>query len=166
MQEDWPQAIDAIEHARAIAGERSAAADSEGWQLTILGEAHASLGDGQRGVELCREAVSLLRGREQSTELVADVTLARVLLASQGLTARDEIEAALTRADELVEALGAAGVEPTIHVQRAELARQDGDDHTRELELREAYRLFTAIGATGHADRLAGTLADVTLDTA
>ncbi len=166
MQEDWPQAIDAIEHARAIAGERSAAADSEGWQLTILGEAHASLGDGQRGVELCREAVSLLRGREQSTELVADVTLARVLLASQGLTARDEIEAALTRADELVEALGAAGVEPTIHVQRAELARQDGDDHTRELELREAYRLFTAIGATGHADRLAGSLADVTLGTA
>ena len=166
MQEDWPQAIEAIEHAREIAGDRSAAADSEGFQLLTLGEAHANLGDAHRGVELCRQAVSLLRGREQATEVMAHLTLARVLLVSQGIAARDEIEVALARAEELVEALGAAAVRPLIHIQRAELAHQAGDDHTRELELREAHRVSTEIGATGHAERLATMLGDVTLGTA
>ena len=34
-----------------------------------------------------------------------------------------------------------------------------GDEEERQQELREAHRLFTAIGATGHAERLAGELA-------
>jgi hypothetical protein len=33
------------------------------------------------------------------------------------------------------------------------------DDEGRERELREAHRLFTEIGASGHAERLAGELA-------
>jgi tetratricopeptide (TPR) repeat protein len=159
MQEDWEQAVDAIEHAQAISRERRAAADAEGWYFAILGEAHLNLGDARRAVELCREAVALFASREQSTELVANVTLARVLLAAQGLAARVEIEAALTRADELLQANGAAGAEPTIHVERAELARQKGDAAEYERELREAHRLFTQIGATGHAERLAGPVA-------
>jgi hypothetical protein len=40
-------------------------------------------------------------------------------------------------------------------VKGAELARQSGDEATHERELRETYRLFTAMGATGHAERLA-----------
>ena len=32
------------------------------------------------------------------------------------------------------------------------------DDATRERELREAHRLFTEIGATGHAERIAKEL--------
>ena len=46
-----------------------------------------------------------------------------------------------------------------IHVELAELARQNGDEAERERELSEAHRLFTQIGATGHAERLAGRLA-------
>ena len=41
----------------------------------------------------------------------------------------------------------------------AELARQSGDEEGHERELREAHRLFTEIGASGHAERLAGELA-------
>ena len=47
---------------------------------------------------------------------------------------------------------------PQVHEERAELARLRGDDATRERELREAHRLYTEMGATGHAERLAQKL--------
>ena len=87
------------------------------------------------------------------------MSLARTLLASAGLTAREEIESALARARELTPPLGEVSIEPMIHVELAELARQNGDEQERERELREAHRLFTDIGATGHAERLAEELA-------
>src|SRR3954451_396032 len=158
MQEDWQQALDAIDRADAISTERRAAADSDGWGLMIRGQAHLGLGDPQRAVELCREGVALLRRREQVTELIANIVLARVLLAAQGLMAREEIEAALARAEELVRTKGALGFEPMIHVERAELARQNGDEDESTRELHEAHRLFTQIGAGGHAEKLAAML--------
>jgi len=42
---------------------------------------------------------------------------------------------------------GAKGYEPFLHVECAELARLTGDQSTRQLELREAHRLFTEVGA-------------------
>jgi hypothetical protein len=39
-----------------------------------------------------------------------------------------------------------------------ELAHLIGDDASRERELREAHRLYTEMGATGHAERLAREL--------
>ena len=74
--------------------------------------------------------------------------------APAGPAARAEIEAALARALELARDTGAKAFEPLVHVELAELARQSGDEEGRERELREAHRLFTEIGATGHAERL------------
>jgi hypothetical protein len=54
---------------------------------------------------------------------------------------------------------GARAYEPLVHVELAELARQSGDQEEHQRELREAHRLFTEIGASGHAERLAGELA-------
>jgi hypothetical protein len=48
--------------------------------------------------------------------------------------------------------------EPIIHVQLPALARQSGEEE-RQRKLREAHRLFTELGATGHAERLADELA-------
>ena len=70
-----------------------------------------------------------------------------------------EIEAALARTLELARQTGAKAYEPLVHVELAELARQSGDQDGRERELREAHRLFSQIGASGHAERLAGELA-------
>ena len=47
---------------------------------------------------------------------------------------------------------------PSLHEERAELARRSGDAPTRDRELREAHRLYTEMGATGHAERLAKEL--------
>ncbi len=48
---------------------------------------------------------------------------------------------------------------PNIRLVRAELAEQQGDAAGRDRELREAQRLFTEMGATGHAERVAAKLA-------
>jgi hypothetical protein len=159
MQGRWQDALDAGELARGVSPERRVAADAEGWRLMASSEADLGLGRPERAVETCREAVTLTRERGLATESVACVTLARVLLAAQGLPARDEIEAALARADALVRALGTVVVEPTIHVERAELARQGGDAHGHEHHLREAHRLFVQAGASCHAQRLEERLA-------
>jgi class 3 adenylate cyclase/tetratricopeptide (TPR) repeat protein len=159
MGAEWEQAIDAIRRAQAISSQRRTAADAEGWSLVCLAEAHQGLHDTARATGLARDAVTLLRAREQmAAEIAANVVLARVLLTAQDLEAHDDIQAALTRAQELVDNTGAHGHEPAIHVELAELAHQNGDEAERERELHEAHRLFTQIGATGHAERLASQL--------
>ena len=92
-------------------------------------------------------------------ETHASLALARILLGSAGAGARAEIEAALARSLELARETGAKAFEPPIRVELAELAHQSGDQETRERELREAHRLLTEIGATGHAERLSAALA-------
>jgi class 3 adenylate cyclase/tetratricopeptide (TPR) repeat protein len=159
MRGEWLQAVEAIERSQAISRERRTAADSEGWCLLILGEAYLGLGEAERALNLLREAVALMRSREQWAEAMANVVLARILLGSEGLAAREEIESALERASELVRNTGMHSVEPMIHVERAELAHQNGDEDEHQRELREAHRLFTEIGATGHAERLSAELA-------
>jgi class 3 adenylate cyclase/tetratricopeptide (TPR) repeat protein len=160
MGEHWDQAIDAIERAQAISEEHRTAADSESWSLVWLAEAYHGLGESERAISVARESVALARGREQpAPEITASVVLARILLAAQGLGGRDEIEAALTRAQKLADATGGRSFEPAIHLELAELAHQNGDEAERERELTEAHRLFTQIGATGYAEQVAGELA-------
>jgi tetratricopeptide (TPR) repeat protein len=159
MRGEWRQAVEAIEQSQALAAERRTAADSEAWCLIILGEAYLGLGDAERAAELLRGAVALMRSRGQAAEVVANVVLARILLGSAGLTAREEIESALERASELSRETDMCSVEPMIHAELAELARQNGDEDERQRELREAHRLFSEFGATGHAERLSAELA-------
>ena len=75
-----------------------------------------------------------------------------------GRKPRRPIEAALAEAEALVANTGIRSWQPFIHVERAELARLVGDETTREHELREAHRLFTDMGAAGHAGRVAKEL--------
>jgi hypothetical protein len=47
---------------------------------------------------------------------------------------------------------------PQVHLARANLARLAGDEVARHRELLEAHRLFTEMGATGRAERVAREL--------
>ena len=78
-----------------------------------------------------------------------------MLLATEGAQAASAIQEALMRALALVEETGATSMEPSIHVELAELARLKGDEAGRQRELREAQRLFTAIGAPLRAEQVA-----------
>jgi hypothetical protein len=60
---------------------------------------------------------------------------------------------------ELARETGAKAYEPLVHVELTELARQSAEQEARERELRQAHRLFTEIGASGHAERQQADLA-------
>ena len=132
----------------------------DAYRLALLGESYLGLGDPQRGRALVTEGVEIARAQGNIIfEAFATLSLARVLLGSAGAAAREQIEAALARALQLAHETGAKVHEPPVHVELAELARQSGEEEECQRELREAHRLFTEIGASGHAERLAGELA-------
>ena len=160
MQGEWERAIEAIERSIAIAREGRTAREGDAWRLALLGECYLGLGDAERARTLVAEGLKIAPVRGHAAyEIVANLALARVLLGSVGAAGRAEIEAALARALELVGETGAKAFEPMIHVELAELARQTDDEEDRQLQLRDAHRLFTEIGASGQAERLAGELA-------
>ncbi len=75
-----------------------------------------------------------------------------------GERARSEVESALDRAAALARHTGAGSFEPFVHEERSRLAAVVGDTSAAKRELAEARRLFTEMGATGHAERLAREL--------
>jgi hypothetical protein len=97
------------------------------------------------------DAVSVARQRGTPTD-ECPALLARARARCGACEPQDAVAADLGAALTLASDMGLLSYEPFI---REELARVRGDD----AELREALRLFTAIGATGHARRLGAELA-------
>jgi hypothetical protein len=64
----------------------------------------------------------------------------------------------LARAHELAAGTECRILVPVIHETAGLLAEALGDDATRDAERGEALRLYRALGADGHAERLAGEL--------
>jgi hypothetical protein len=64
------------------------------------------------------------------------------------------VETSLAQAEAVISQTGALVFAPQIHEARAEIARLLGDEAEGERQLREAHRLYSEMGATGHADRL------------
>ena len=81
----------------------------------------------------------------------SQLALARALLRADGAASDEAIAECLARALTLVEETSAAALEPFVRVELAELARARGEDEVATRELREAQRLFTAIGAPRRA---------------
>ncbi len=156
---EWRAAVEQLELALALARETRSWLTIEAQVVSDLAEALLGAGDAAQAQRKAEEAIQI--GRRRGTpvwEAFAHLTLARVLLARTGAEARDAIESALEAAASLIERTGARAYEPHVHELRAELARLLGDAVAYERQLREAHRLYTAIGARGHAARLAGQL--------
>jgi tetratricopeptide (TPR) repeat protein len=157
---EWQRAIDALERSAAITREGGTGVEGDGWRLTLLGECYLGLGDPERARTLVAKGVEVARAQgHRFNERHASLALARVLLGSAGTAAHAEIDAALADALKLARDTGAKAFEPLVHVELAELSRQLGEEEGCQHELREAHRLFTEIGASGHAERLSGELA-------
>ncbi len=160
MRGSWKTAIEALGRSREINRELHVAVEAEPWRLAFLAEAYLGLGENERAEEAAAEGVAIARSQGNVFgELVAGLAQARVLLGAVGPDARTEIEAALARARELIRDSDAKAYEPQVHVVLAELARQSDDERAWREELSEAHRLFTEIGASGYAERVAGELA-------
>jgi adenylate cyclase len=159
LQEEWEAAVDSMERALAISREHRTAVEQEPAILARLAEAHLGGGDWERAAALAQEAISMARSRgARLAEVVALLARARSLLAGGDPAGAGEIEECLDAASAIVEESGYRVRAPTVLEERARLARVLGDPQRWERHLREAHRLYSEMGATGHARRLAGEL--------
>jgi ATP/maltotriose-dependent transcriptional regulator MalT len=155
----WEEALTALAEALTVPREYGTVLWAEPEILSQMAAAHAGLGDGARARELAEEAVLLARERlAKPAECEAQLVRARALFLFDGLEVREEIASALDAASALAAEINASSFDPFIRVERARLARLSGDEATSQRELREAHRLYTEMGATGHAERLAEEL--------
>ncbi len=155
----WVEAIGLLEHVVERIEERGFPKQGLGRALTALARAYlgaerlAEAGKAaERAVRTCRT------GGMKSWECMARLVLARIRLAAEGKPARRKVRAGLERAEQLVEETAAEGYRPFICEVRSMLARVAGDTDAAQTELREARRLFSEMGATEHAERVAREL--------
>src|ERR1700746_2557749 len=117
-----------LEQALAIGRERQLQL-WEGRARAVMAAAHLGLGDRARALTLADEAICFTRRLgARMGEVSALLTRIRALRETQGVQATREIEAALAEADAWLEMSGAKSYEPFLHVERAELARLNGDE--------------------------------------
>jgi tetratricopeptide (TPR) repeat protein len=149
-------ALDALNRAQALPLSK----DLEPLNVARMAEARLALGDGEaarsgaeRAIELAQEAGT------RTWEARACLTRARILRALEGAAACDSIEASLARAETLIAETGARAQTPFVIEERARLAMVLGDSLSSARLLQEARHAFEAMGAAGHAARLANDLA-------
>jgi adenylate cyclase len=156
---EWAEARRCLETSLEISRSHRTGLELEAVNLASLAEVLLAEGEAEPARRTAEEAIALARERGQPHfEPQAQLVLARERCAAGGADALAASGAALDRARDLVEETGARVLEPQIVEARAELARALGDEPTRERQLREAHRLYTEAGATGHAARLAREL--------
>jgi adenylate cyclase len=148
---EWGDAVPLLEASRAARNE------IDFW-IAYPGLASALLhcGEPERALAVSREDIAYCASRGiQVSELQLQIELAEVA-ARCGHEA--ESRAALDRARDLAARIQCRILVPAIHEAAATLAAALGDATQQLAELREAHRLYQALGATGHAERLAREL--------
>ena len=149
---EWEDAIEACDRSLTMMREKGVALEAEAFALATLARAHLGGGDVVRAQALGNEAASLSRNQGTPVYLcIANLVRARALVARDGARAAGEVEEILAEAAQLVAETGAMIYLPEVHLVRAQLARLAGDEVVCHRELREAHRLFTAMGATARA---------------
>jgi class 3 adenylate cyclase/tetratricopeptide (TPR) repeat protein len=120
---------------------------------------YSALGEHERAIARARSALeeSATRGNRLIEDL-ARLNLARVLLATGDPHLHDEIERTVERAEALSEETGMRVHRPCLLEVTAALAERRGSPQEARERLREAHRLYTEMGAAGHAERLAREL--------
>jgi tetratricopeptide (TPR) repeat protein len=159
LEGEWTHALDALGQALAIAREHNTGGQFEAEILARLAGVHQELGHTRKARGAADEAIGVARrDGAKLGEIQACIALARALLNAGDANLRGDIESTLESAMSLVDETGAESHRARIHEARAELGRLVGDEEARQRGLREAHRLYTEMGATGHAERVAREL--------
>jgi tetratricopeptide (TPR) repeat protein len=153
---EWREAARCFEEAIALATEHRVYLENEGDELGSLAHAYLEIGEPERARETAERGMVLMQERgSKIQELWNVLALARAEVA---LGHDDAIEPVLARAEALVTETGAGAFRPHLVEIRAERARRRGDRVKWRALLTEAHRLFTEVGATGRAARVARVL--------
>jgi adenylate cyclase len=152
-------ARDALSESATIARDRRVVRALLPLVLAGLAEAHLALGEPTEAVATAREGIDLgSAGGCLYNEALAQLALAAALLATDCVVPRAEIESALERAEHLVASIEGSALSPRILELRGRLAAAVGDAPSSDRTLQQALDLYRALGATGHAERLAREL--------
>jgi len=156
----WPEAIETLEHALAIVRARRTGLEMEARFVSWLAEACLGAGDLARARALAEESVELGRRIGVPIDLIqAQRALVHVRLAQEGAAAATAVRAALGEAQRLIDETGATSFAPLVLLDRAELARLEGDTGARQHALREAKKLFAELGAPLRVQQIEALLA-------
>ncbi|MBW2415841.1 MAG: AAA family ATPase [Deltaproteobacteria bacterium] len=159
LNREWVDTLEVAGRIRSIVEETQIGLEMESLALLGFSEAHLGLGDLAAAREAAEKAVALTRSHGlRLIELWGVSVLSQAVLA-EGESSAAEAESLLGRLAQLVEQTGARSFKPQLSEGRAGLARIRGDERGCEQHLREAHRLYTEMGATAHAERVAGELA-------
>ena len=158
LRDEPREALELLERAHEFRRERRTGLYAGPADMADLAAANLLVGDTDRARTLVEEALAFAeRGGAGLRGARVYLVRAQTLRESEGRAARDEIEATLAHADALIRVKGARAWAPFVCEERARLAQCLGDA-TAERHLREAHRLFTEMGARGHAERMAREL--------
>jgi class 3 adenylate cyclase/tetratricopeptide (TPR) repeat protein len=159
LEQRYPEALAAYQKALdLIRTKRVLLADKP---RVVAGQAlvYSALGEHGKAIARARSALEeSVRGGNRSAEDFARLTLARVLLATGDPGLHEEVEEAVERAEALYQETGMRVHLPALLEVRAALAERRGDPQEGRQRLHVAHRLYTEMGATGHAERLAREL--------
>jgi adenylate cyclase len=156
---DMSEAAEVLEQALEVARTEQNGLEREADLLAQLARAYLGQGNTVRAQAAAEQSVACAqRQGARFFECMGQLELARALLAGPGVSASREIEACLDRGLALVAETGGHAMEPQIIEERARLAALRGDDRETSEGLRRAHALYSQIGATAHAERLAKEL--------
>lgn len=114
--------------------------------LAVIARCHLALGRPDDALTAAEEAAGVVDARGLTAcALSAPITLAQVLIATNGAGAGARIDAVLARALRIARESRARVFEPPIHREFAALAQLRGDDATAERERAEAERIAAAM---------------------
>jgi class 3 adenylate cyclase/tetratricopeptide (TPR) repeat protein len=162
LREEWGEAVETLERVLSMPAEGGVFRIDESTVYSYLAIARAGRGDAAGARCAAEKALSIAQQRGTPyQELQAWLALGWVILWAEGAGTTTELGHALERASELLRVTGAAGVEPLLRLEQAEMARLDGDGERHARRLRDAHGLLQRMGAAGHAERLAARLASL-----
>ncbi|MFN2426553.1 MAG: AAA family ATPase [Candidatus Binatia bacterium] len=128
----------------------------EGWVRVELARALLGRGELDRAELEASTAVAVAhKQHSRFDEASAYLVVAHTLLQRAGDMDLAGAEHAMDRAQERIGEIGAMALQPDLHECRAQLAMLRGDAPAAQCEIAEARRLYSAMGASAQANRLA-----------
>jgi len=161
MNDDWNHAAEAFSDVLSSARERGVARFWVLGTLTGLGEVRLRQRDFAAARAIAEDI--LARTKDIPATLAkgqAYLLLARVALRGDAGWSAECIETWLADAESQARQTGHAMLLPDILECRAELAAAQGEGDRRVVCLREALRLYTSVGADGHAARVTSSFGE------
>jgi class 3 adenylate cyclase/tetratricopeptide (TPR) repeat protein len=149
------EAVHALETSLRISRDEDVQRIEQPLILASLADAYLGRSEIERALATASEAIEVSRRLgTRWKEIPAQLSKARALRMRGDEDAAEGATTARREAEELVKETGARVYLPLLSEERAALAALLGDAAARERHLREAHRLYTEIGATGHAERV------------